>query len=88
MIRKANTNLRIAYSLNNPANETSASAIDLSMRFHYFPQSMSNMFGLLPMAVPPNYDRTKFPHNVYFDTMDWTEKKYDENEPKYDTILA
>lgn len=49
---------------------------------------MSNIFGLLPMAVPPNFERSHFPFNVQFDTMDWTEKKYNENEPKFDTIMA
>lgn len=88
LVNKAHTNLRIAYSLNNPKNENSALPIDLSLRFHYFPQSMSNMFGLIPMAVPPDYDCSHFPHNVQFETMDWTETPYQLGQPQYDTILA
>lgn len=89
LIKKANTNLRVAYSLGDPKDkETSNSRIDLSFRFHHFPQSMTNMFGFLPMTVPPNFERSHFPYNVQFDTMDWTEKKHCDNEAKYDTIMA
>ena len=88
LIKKAKTNLRVAHSLRNPENENTSLPIDLSMRFHHFPQSMTNMFGLLPINLPPNADHTVFPYNVDFETVDWTEKKYNENEPKYDTIMA
>jgi 7SK snRNA methylphosphate capping enzyme len=86
LISKANTNLRVAYSLNNP--NTNDNAIDLSLRFHYFPQSMTNMFGMMPMSLPPTQQHGKgFPFNVHFEAMDWTKQKVDKYN-QYDTILA
>ncbi|KAI8377034.1 Bicoid-interacting protein 3-domain-containing protein [Choanephora cucurbitarum] len=83
LIHKANTNLRVVYSLGHPTESTS---IDLSLRFHHFPQCMTNMFGLLPIALPPNHPKPKeFPYTVEFKAADWTEAKV---ERTYDTILA
>lgn len=87
LIKKANNNLRATYSLRKPG-ETNPDTIDLSLRSHYFPQSMTNMFGMIPMAVPPNFSKTEFPWTVEFETMDWAVGVYDENEPKYDTLMA
>ncbi|KAL9538356.1 hypothetical protein MBANPS3_010989 [Mucor bainieri] len=86
LISKANINLCVAYSLSHP---TKPSPIDLSLRFNYFPQSMSNMFGMMPMSLPPikHKESQQFPFNVYFETMDWVKTpiaKYNQ----YDTILA
>lgn len=88
LIKKANINLRAVYSLGKPNSQEPPAHIDLSLRSHYFPQCMSNMFGLVPMAVPPNFEKTAFPWNVEFETMDWAQNPYDENEPKYDTLMA
>jgi hypothetical protein len=49
---------------------------------------MTNMFGMMPMALPPTEQLGKgFPFNVHFETMDWTKKKIDKYN-QYDTILA
>ncbi|KAG0164950.1 hypothetical protein DFQ28_009469 [Apophysomyces sp. BC1034] len=86
LIGKAQSVLRIAYSLQNPEKASdNASPIDLSMRFHYFPRSMTNLFGFVPMSTPPSFTSTDFPHNVHFQEGDWMEL---EDEKKYDTILA
>lgn len=87
LIRKANTNLRIAYSLRDP-NMKELKHIDLALQSHYFPKCLSNMYGLLQMAVPPTFERTEFPWTVEFETVDWTENPYNPNEQQYDTILA
>ncbi|KAI7904943.1 Bicoid-interacting protein 3-domain-containing protein [Cokeromyces recurvatus] len=90
LIYKAQKNLRIAYSLENPHKQTD-DAIDLSFRFHYFPQSMTNMFGLMPMALPPTLESEKknqYPYNVHFETLDWIATKEAEHANHYDTILA
>ncbi|GAN01743.1 methyltransferase C2A9.10 [Mucor ambiguus] len=86
LISKANINLCVAYSLDHP---TKPSPIDLSLRFNYFPQSMSNMFGMMPMSLPPikHKETHRFPFNIHFETMDWAKTpttKYNQ----YDTILA
>lgn len=83
LIKKANINLHVAYSLRDPLGQT-----DLSLRSHYFPQCMSNMFGFVPMAVPPNFEKTSFPWNIEFEAVDWAHDAYDENEPTYDTVMA
>ncbi|KAF7726580.1 hypothetical protein EC973_008625 [Apophysomyces ossiformis] len=86
LINKAQSVLRIAYSLQNPDEDVDKTqAIDLSMRFHHFPRSMTNLFGFIPMATPPSYTSTEFPHNVQFQEGDWVEM---EDEKKYDTIVA
>lgn len=89
LIAKANTNLKIAYSLSDPKENPANTVIDLALKTHYFPISMTNMFGFMPTAIPPNKkkDFTEFPFNVSFEAKDWTESKvvrYNE----YDTILA
>lgn len=86
LISKAHINLCVAYSLGHP---TKPSPIDLSLRYNYFPQSMTNMFGMMPMSLPPikHKESHHFPFNVYFETMDWVKTpvtKYNQ----YDTILA
>ncbi|KAI8984703.1 Bicoid-interacting protein 3-domain-containing protein [Mycotypha africana] len=91
LISKANKNARVAYSLQNPHEtndiNTTTMPFDLSLRFHYFPQSMTNMFGMLPMTLPPNCPKPKgFPYNVTFETMDWTTA--DVEKETYDTVLA
>ncbi|KAI7889258.1 Bicoid-interacting protein 3-domain-containing protein [Mucor mucedo] len=87
LIKKAINNLRATYSLRKPG-ETVPESFDLSLRSHYFPQSMTNMFGMIPMAVPPNFPKTEFPWTVDFEAVDWAKDVYDENEPKYDTLMA
>lgn len=87
LIRKANTNLRVTYSLSDPKGER-PKKFDLSLQSHYFPKCLSNMYGLVPMAVPPNFERTKFPWTVEFEAVDWTEEVYNPNDAHYDTILA
>ncbi|KAI9480432.1 MAG: Bicoid-interacting protein 3-domain-containing protein [Benjaminiella poitrasii] len=89
LISKAQTNLRVVYSLENPHKSDDDNAIDLSFRFHYFPQSMTNMFGLMPMALPPGHpSQTSYPHNVHFEALDWLETKETDTVNHYDTILA
>ncbi|KAI8352493.1 Bicoid-interacting protein 3-domain-containing protein [Blakeslea trispora] len=83
LIQKAHVNLRKVYSLSHPNQST---AIDLSLRFFYFPQSMTNMFGMLPNTLPPNHLKPmEFPFTVEFRAADWTESKV---ERTFDTILA
>lgn len=64
--------------------------IDLSLRHHYFPVSMTNMFGFMPISLPLSVQEqyTQFPFNVSFTTEDWTKKNEAEEVDQYDTILA
>ncbi|KAI8646781.1 Bicoid-interacting protein 3-domain-containing protein [Parasitella parasitica] len=86
LVSKANVNLCVAYSLAHPEK---SSPIDLSLRFNYFPQSMTNMFGMMPISLPPmkHKEKQNFPFNVYFETKDWTQTPI-EKYNQYDTILA
>lgn len=86
LISKANINLCKAYSLDHP---DTPSPIDLSLRFNYFPQSMTNMFGMMPISLPPvkHKEKNSFPFNVHFEVMDWAQKPI-EKYNQYDTVLA
>lgn len=89
LIQKAENNVRLVYSLSNPNTDSAEleSPFDLTLKSHYFPLSMTHMFGFIPMAVPPDFKETEgFPYNVSFKAADWT-KEQAERE-KYDTVLA
>jgi 7SK snRNA methylphosphate capping enzyme len=89
LVNKAENNLKMAYSLSNPDNKPKDNMeklkLDSSLKFHYFPQSMTNMFGFIPTSVPPTFEGTAFPFNINFEACDWTTTESDE---KYNTILG
>ncbi|KAI8889287.1 Bin3-domain-containing protein [Backusella circina FSU 941] len=89
LISKAETNLRMTYSLGKPENGPKEKVekldLDPSLKYHYFPQSMTNMFGWIPTNVPPSFESTAFPFNITFEACDWTAVQSDE---KYNTILG
>ena len=86
MIKKAENNIRLVYSLSNPQEEDSEEPFNLTLTSHYFPLSMTHMFGFLPMNAPPDFRSTTFPYNVSFKAVDWTKEQVEKE--KYDTILA
>jgi 7SK snRNA methylphosphate capping enzyme len=52
---------------------------------HYFPSSLSHMFGPLPI---PSGDDENFPHNIVFRMSDWPVDPIHEDSSGYDIILA
>ncbi|KAI8149903.1 Bicoid-interacting protein 3-domain-containing protein [Fennellomyces sp. T-0311] len=82
LIKKAERQLRLVNSLRNPDGND---ALDILMRFMYFPRALATTHGFVPMSVPPNYKSTEFPYNVKFETADWMEMD-DPGQPQYDTI--
>ncbi|KAG2180484.1 hypothetical protein INT44_003488 [Umbelopsis vinacea] len=83
LIHSARTHLKLAYSLRNPDSEEVD--LDIGFKYHYFPHSMSTMFGFLP-TLPARSSPKGFPYNVEFKADDWL-KTPTENET-YDTIFA
>ncbi|CAO3650289.1 unnamed protein product [Cunninghamella blakesleeana] len=94
LINKANSLLKTVYSLQKQDEDDNGNAIsgvekimeDINFRAHYFPKSMSSMFGYLPSAVPPTFKTNHFPFNISFKTGNWLEMDTIENQ--YDIILA
>lgn len=84
LIDKAKKQLRLAYSLQDP--EGKELTLNVGMRFHYFPRSMTHMFGYVPMNVPPTFESSEFPYNVKFKSGDFME--LEEEHERYDTVLA
>ncbi|KAI8371513.1 Bicoid-interacting protein 3-domain-containing protein [Radiomyces spectabilis] len=87
LIKKANSLLGVAYSLSDPSGtEDDTSPLDIGMRFHYFPTSMTHMFGFIALSRPATALPEGFPYNVTFEAMDWMESTVEEEQ--YDTVLA
>lgn len=86
LVHKAKQNVRMAYSLCDPTKKEWN--IDIHMRFHYFPRSMSNLYGYMPMHTPPGFESTEFPFNVKFKAGDWMEEGVEEHVEQYHTVLA
>lgn len=73
-----------------PAGDPGHIVIDLYLGHHYFPVSMTGMFGFMPMSLPHSMQQqyTQFPFNILFTTEDWTNENEAEETHQYDTILA
>ncbi|CAO3653075.1 unnamed protein product [Cunninghamella echinulata] len=74
LINKANSLLKTVYSLqkkdadDDNNEENNKILTDINFRTHYFPKSMTSMFGYLPTATPPTFKSTQFPFNISFKT--------------------
>ncbi|KAI9314493.1 Bicoid-interacting protein 3-domain-containing protein [Dichotomocladium elegans] len=87
LINKANQQIKIAYSLQDPTHEHKEPP-DIALRFHYFPQALRSMYGFIPSALPPGTDppTAGFPYNITFEAADWMDTTLQENQ--YDTVLG
>jgi 7SK snRNA methylphosphate capping enzyme len=83
LIHSAHMNLKQVYSLRDPDSDIINT--DIGLRYHYFPTSMSTMFGFIS-APPKTKHLTEFPNNVQFKAVDWL--KTETEMEKFDTILA
>ncbi|KAJ2960152.1 hypothetical protein NQZ79_g4504 [Umbelopsis isabellina] len=83
LIKTAVNNLKSTYSLRDP--ESDAVDTDIGLTSHYYPQSMTYMFGFLPL-MPRERAPPGFPYNVHFKSEDWL--NVETEKQKYDTILA
>jgi 7SK snRNA methylphosphate capping enzyme len=83
LIHSAHMNLKQVYSLRDADSDIINT--DIGLRYHYFPTSMSTMFGFIG-TLPKTKHLTEFPNNVQFKAVDWL--KTETEIEKFDTILA
>jgi 7SK snRNA methylphosphate capping enzyme len=83
LIKTAVNNLKSTYSLRNLESNTVDT--DIGLTSHYYPQSMTFMFGFNPF-MPRERAPSGFPYNVHFKSEDWLNVETEKG--KYDTILA
>ncbi|TCD69838.1 hypothetical protein EIP91_005915 [Steccherinum ochraceum] len=101
LIRAAWKRRRTVWSLQAPPSSSShqdevdadAMEVDsaLDAEVDYFPASCEHMFGALP--IPPQSEdeavsADRFPHNLTFQTADWTRQAIHEDSEGYDAVVA
>lgn len=91
LIRAAWKRRRMIWSLQGPEESPNVNNTDMSLseQADYFPASCEHMFG--PLPIPPHDESSpidRFPHNVAFQTADWTRQQIHEDEEGYDVVVA
>lgn len=91
LIRAAWKRRRTVWSLQAPSGmeQPDSGSETVDFEADYFPASCEHMFG--PLPIPPQDESTPpetFPHNVTFQTADWTRQAIHEDAEGYDVVVA